>query len=206
MFDHDEIPLLGILRGAAEKDLVPLLEIFSRQRLDYLEITMNTEGAADLIRKACIYKEGRIRIGAGTVLSLKDLKTATRSGAEFIVTPSVCTEVIQVCVKEKIPVFPGAFSPTEIHNAWNLGATMVKVFPAGQLGSDYIKAIKGPFNTIRMMAVGGISEKNAIEYFKAGVDAVGFGSSTIKPVWLKANRYDLIEHSIKELISSCSSR
>jgi 2-dehydro-3-deoxyphosphogluconate aldolase/(4S)-4-hydroxy-2-oxoglutarate aldolase len=99
-------------------------------------------------------------------------------------------------------VFPGAFTPQEIYNAWVAGATMVKIFPAQFMGPGYIKEIKSPFDSIDMLACGGITPENIRSYFDCGASAVAFGGSVFQEEWLKARDFDSIGRSIKALISA----
>ncbi len=200
MFAQNELPILGILRGIADKDILPLVDICKKVGVKYLEVTMNTKGACQLIRKLGSIAGNELKIGAGTILCNAELKDALESGAKFIVTPAVIEEVIVSCVEHGIPVFPGALTPTEVHKAWDMGATMVKLFPSGLLGPAYIKMLKGPFDKIKIIAVGGVDEKNITEYFRQGADAVAFGAGIVRPEWLNKNRYDLIEEHLSSFI------
>ncbi|MBD3378915.1 MAG: 2-dehydro-3-deoxyphosphogluconate aldolase, partial [Candidatus Omnitrophica bacterium] len=166
------LPLMGILRGITERDIEPLLETAVDSGLRAFEITMNTEGAPKLIKKAVRISKGRISVGAGTVLGRGQLEEALDAGAGFIVTPGCDAEVVGECVREGIPVYPGALSPQEVITAWDSGASMVKLFPAGLFGPDYMRDLKGPFDKVRLMAVGGVRESNISEYFAAGASAV----------------------------------
>ena len=150
MFSKKELPFLAILRGIEEDDLKPLVDVLAAAGIRFLEITMNTPDATNLMRLIKQLCENKLVVGAGTVLNSHDLDNALSAGAGFIVTPSVIDDVINACVSENIPVIPGALTPTEIHKAWSMGATMIKVFPASVFGSGYIKAIKGPFDKIKV--------------------------------------------------------
>ena len=161
-------PLLGILRGILPSQLEPLFESIVASGLQTVEITMNTEGAAGLIKKAVRRYGKELMIGAGTVLNLQDLKNALRAGATFIVSPVVIPPVIKYCAARKIPVFPGALVPQDIYEAWQAGATMVKVFPAGCFGPDFFKELKGPFPKIELLACGGVTPENMRDYFRCG--------------------------------------
>ncbi len=194
------LPLMGILRGADAEILEPLLETVIAAGLKTLEITMNTRDAASLIRKACAISKKRLTIGAGTVLDKESLKLALRAGATFIVMPVVVDEVLTYCVKNKIPVFPGALTPSEIYNAWQKGATMVKVFPAGLFGPEYFKEIKGPFNEIELLACGGVTPENLRFYFSNGASAVSFGASVFRKDWLLKRDFKSIEQNIKRYL------
>ncbi len=189
MIQTDELPVVGILRGIRDKDIDPLTELFIQQGIRHIEITMNTEGAEQLIGRMQNQGRGQLNVGAGTVLNEKDLDRAMNAGAKFIVSPSVVPGVIGSCVNQKIPVFPGALTPTEVHMAWDLGATMVKLFPASLFGPGYIRAIKGPLDQIRIMAVGGVSTANVQTFFHHGADAVAFGAGLIRPNLLAEEKY-----------------
>ncbi|MBN2612017.1 MAG: bifunctional 4-hydroxy-2-oxoglutarate aldolase/2-dehydro-3-deoxy-phosphogluconate aldolase [Bacteroidales bacterium] len=197
-----EMPILGILRGIKEEQLSELTGAIIGSGLKVVEITMNTPHAPSLIKKMADIASGRLLIGAGTVLNRTDLFNALEAGAGFIVTPSIVKDVIEYCHLNSIPVFPGALTPTEIHAAWQMGAAMVKVFPASVFGPKYFKEILAPFNDIRLMAVGGVSENNIADYFGMGASAVAFGASIFKKEYLDARRYDVIENEINRLITA----
>ena len=192
---------MGILRGVAKDAIEPLVETIISSGLETVEITMNTEGAGLLIEKAVSVSKGRLMIGAGTVLNRDILKSALDAGATFIVTPALIEDVAVYCAKNVIPVFPGALTPTEIYAAWNAGATMVKVFPAGVFGPAYIREVKAPFNHIELLACGGVTPENIKEYFKSGASAVAFGASVFRQDWLEKKDYASILQSIKKLIT-----
>jgi len=197
-----ELPLMGILRGVQSDAIDSIVETAVLSGLQTIEITMNTPGAPDLIRRAVKSAHGRLMIGAGTVVTAEHMKLALDAGARFIVSPMLVYDVVEYCRDNEIPVFPGAFTPQEIYNAWVAGATMVKIFPAQFMGPGYIKEIKGPFNSIDMLACGGITPENIRSYFDCGASAVAFGGSVFREEWLKARDFDSIGRSIKALISA----
>lgn len=169
-------PIVGIIRGLPEEIIFQIAEAYRQAELYALEITMNTTGATDRIAQLNkAYPD--LCIGAGTVCTLSDLSEAVRAGAQFIVTPILDREVIAESVELGIPIFPGAYTPTEIFKAWFWGATAVKVFPATQLGAGYIKDILAPLDGIRLLPTGGVSAENIGEFFRAGAAGVGMGSS-----------------------------
>src|SRR5688500_9537938 len=122
------LPIVGILRGFSTSQVHKIVHASVRGGLRNLEITMGSPNTPEQIRLAREIAEDRMAIGAGTVLNVNLLEKAVAAGATFIVTPMVNVGVIAECVRRKIPVFPGAYTPTEILNAWERGATMVKVF------------------------------------------------------------------------------
>ncbi len=195
-------PILGILRGADKSNIAPLVETVISAGLGTLEITMNTPNAPELIKIAKKVSGERLTLGAGTVLNLKDLKLALASKASFIVMPVLVQEVAAYCVKRKIPVFPGALTPQEIYQAWDAGATMVKVFPAKFFGPEYFKEIKGPFDQIKLLACGGVTPENLKDYFNSGASAVTFGASVFRKEWLAAKDYKSIGQAVKCFITA----
>jgi 2-dehydro-3-deoxyphosphogluconate aldolase/(4S)-4-hydroxy-2-oxoglutarate aldolase len=197
-----EKPFLGILRGIESDALEPLFETIISSGLKAIEITMNTPGAAALIRKAVKISQGKLMIGAGTVLNAQSMQEALDAGATFIVSPVYIEYVVGYCAKNKIPVFPGALTVQEIYNAWDAGATMVKVFPAKVFGPGYFQEVKAPLNEVKLLACGGIGPENIKQYFDSGADAVAFGASVFKKEWLLKKDFKSIEGSIKKLMQA----
>jgi 2-dehydro-3-deoxyphosphogluconate aldolase/(4S)-4-hydroxy-2-oxoglutarate aldolase len=193
-------PVMGIVRGVEPEQIEPLIEAVVAAGLETLEITMNTPHADSLIQKAKKAGQSRLMLGAGTVLDRDSLKQALDSGATFIVTPVLIKEVIEYCVKNKIPVFPGALTPQEIYNAWKEGATMVKVFPARFFGPEYFREIKAPFAEIELMAVAGVTPQNMREYFACGASAIAFGVSVFRKEWLQKREYSHITSAIRSYL------
>jgi 2-dehydro-3-deoxyphosphogluconate aldolase/(4S)-4-hydroxy-2-oxoglutarate aldolase len=172
----DKVPIVGIIRNICSDAFERILPLYVSAEFSTIEVTMNTHGAESMIRKAKTMFGDSINIGAGTVCNLIDLQKALDAGADFIVTPIIVTDVIEKCVAVDIPVFPGAFSPTEIYTAWSLGASMVKVFPASHLGPEFIQSVKAPFPHIKLMPTGGVGSDDLKRYKNAGADAFGIGS------------------------------
>ena len=195
-----ELPVIGILRGISKEQVEPVIDSIFRAGLKCVEITMNTPDADKLIVKMINLADDKFVVGAGTVINKSDLKKAIDAGAKFIVMPSIVEEVIEYCIINDIPVFPGALTPTEILKAWNMGATMVKVFPATVFGTGYFRDIKAPFRNIELMAVGGVSADNIREFFEMGASGAAFGASIFKKDWLENKEYDKIENGIKAII------
>ena len=191
---------MGILRGIKLEDVGPLVEASVSAGLETIEVTMNTPGAADIIRKMIEASGGRLTIGAGTVLSLEDLDEALSGGASFIVMPVCNEEIVGVCKEKKVPVFPGALTPQEVVRAWELGVSMVKVFPSSLFGPKYFKELKAPLDKIEIMAVGGVRLDNISEYFLSGASAVAFGASVFKKELLDKKDFKAIETTIRSYV------
>ncbi len=173
----DKVPIIGIMRNIPQPKVAMLVSQYYESGFTTLEVTMNSEGAAKTISYLSEIYTDTLNIGAGTVLTLEDLDQALDAGASFIVTPVVNEDVIKICVNRKVPVFPGAYTPTEIYRAWSLGASMVKVFPATRLGPEYIKDVLAPLNFLKLVPTGGVSLETINDFFKAGAKGVGMGST-----------------------------
>ncbi|MFH0791199.1 MAG: bifunctional 4-hydroxy-2-oxoglutarate aldolase/2-dehydro-3-deoxy-phosphogluconate aldolase [Candidatus Omnitrophota bacterium] len=204
VLEFKKLPIMGILRDVELGAIEPLVDTIVSAGLGTIEITMNSNNAAELIRKAVNISKQRLIVGAGTVLNLDSLKSALDSGATFIVLPVFVKEVVEYCVKNKVPVFPGAFTPQEIYRAWSIGAAMVKVFPAKFLGPEYFKEIKGPFKDIELLACGGVTPENMAAYFLNGASAVSFGASVFKKEWLIEKDFVSIGKYIKVYLQAFS--
>lgn len=195
-------PLMGILRGVEANIIESLVECVIDAGLKTLEITMNTKDAPQIIKRAVRMSKNRLTLGAGTVLSIEELEAALSAGATFIVTPVLIRDVMTHCARYKIPVFPGALTPSEIYEAWGRGATMVKVFPAKFFGPEYFKEIKGPFNNIELLACAGVTPENLKDYFANGARAVSFGASVFRPEWLLKKDFASISCAIKQFVKA----
>ncbi|MFC1570636.1 bifunctional 4-hydroxy-2-oxoglutarate aldolase/2-dehydro-3-deoxy-phosphogluconate aldolase [Candidatus Omnitrophota bacterium] len=196
----EELPLMGIVRGVPLEKIEPLLEAVIEAGLKTIEITMNTEGAGDIIKKAKEVSRGRITVGAGTVLSRESLEEALDAGASFIVLPANIEEVVTPCIERNIPVFPGAFTPQEVIDCWKKNPTMIKIFPSSMFGPKYIKMLKGPYDDVKLMAVGGVRLENIKEYFSQGADAVAFGGGVFTEELLDKNDFSSIGSKVKEYV------
>jgi len=195
-------PILGILRGVKIDIIEPLIEAVISAGLETLEITMNTADAPELISKAKKICRNRLTLGAGTVLTMQDLKLALQSGASFIVMPVLVKDIVEYCLNSKIPVFPGAFTPQEVYQAHKAGATMVKVFPAKFFGPEYLRELKGPFNDIELLACSGVTPDNLKDYFANGASAVSFGASVFRKDWLAKGDFQAITHAVKKFVDA----
>lgn len=201
----NRVPVVGIVRNLTFDEIANILPVYLSSGLTTIEITMNTPSAEDIIRYAVDKYRGQLNVGAGTVCSLEELKQALQAGSQFIVTPILNTEVVRYCAKEGIPIFPGAYTPTEIYQAWELGATMVKVYPATALGPDYIKDVKAPLNKIKLMPTGGINLANMQSFMKAGAEGLGVGGQLFDKELIKSKNWDGLKDHFKQYASYFSS-
>jgi 2-dehydro-3-deoxyphosphogluconate aldolase/(4S)-4-hydroxy-2-oxoglutarate aldolase len=191
-----DVPLIGILRGI-DGDFFPEVMASSfAAGLQALEITMNTEGAPGIVSRCRSQVPKGKLLGIGTVRNPEEARTAIEAGAMFLVTPNTDIRVIEYGVDHQIPVIAGAFTPTEIYNAWAAGATMIKVFPCGVAGPGYIREIRGPFDHIPLVAVGGVTRENFAEYFRAGAAGIGVGASLFGAKALQEKNLDEISKNV----------
>ncbi|HEV8338554.1 MAG TPA: bifunctional 4-hydroxy-2-oxoglutarate aldolase/2-dehydro-3-deoxy-phosphogluconate aldolase [bacterium] len=172
--------LLPIARGLDSSDLRRTAALLVEEDLPLLEVTMNTRGAASLIRELHEAFEGRLVLGAGTVLDPVLAETAVDAGAVFLVSPHWDPELAAAARRLGVPLIPGAFTPTEILAAWRAGAAMVKVFPAVAGGPEYLRQLRGPLPEIPLLPTGGITVDNAAEFIAAGAAALGVGGSLLR--------------------------
>lgn len=194
----ETLPVIGILRGLTGKQILQTAEVYQKVGFSTLEVTMNTQGAAEIISQLST-SFPNLNIGAGTVCDMEDLDTAKNAGASFIVTPILDIELIKACRDSGLPVFPGAYTPTEVFQAWRAGASAVKVFPASQLGPRFIKDLLAPLNKIRLVPTGGVSKSNIKAYFEAGVTGVGMGSSLFPRSMVEGENLKKLEDHLRSV-------
>ncbi len=188
-----QIPLVGICRNVALADLMQILPLYQSAGLRNIEITMNTPDAADTISTLVKEFENELSIGAGTVCSTAELDIALAAGATFIVTPVVNEKVIKGCREAETPVFAGAFTPTEIFQAWTYGADVVKLFPSSAISLEFIRDIKGPFPQIPLLPTGGINLDNCADFIKAGAAGVGIGSQLFNRKMVESGNWEALQ-------------
>lgn len=198
------MPVIGILRDIPKGSEEICAKTASECGLKAIEVTMNTEGAAEIItalKAAC--KPYGILVGAGTIRHDSDLEKALLAGAGFIVTPNTRSNIIRTAAGSKTPIIPGALTPTEVQKAYDLGATAVKIFPVDCVGGpQYIKALRGPFRDIPLLACSGVSAENAADYIKAGATLLAFGGSIFSAKLMREGDWTEIGKLLKTLLDA----
>jgi 2-dehydro-3-deoxyphosphogluconate aldolase/(4S)-4-hydroxy-2-oxoglutarate aldolase len=167
-----------------------------------LEVTMTVPRAIELIAELAPSLPKEILFGAGTVLDPDTARKAIDAGAQFIVSPVFRPEVIAAAHEQGVPAMPGCFTATEILEAWDAGADIVKVFPATAVGPGYIKDIRGPLPHIKLMPTGGVSIDNVGEWLKAGAVAVGVGSALLDAKAINARQYGPITENARRMVAN----
>jgi len=171
--------VVAIVRFDRPEELVEVARAIRAGGVDVIEFTMTTPNALSIIAASAEEFGEEVLLGAGTVLDPETARAAILSGARYIISPTLNPRVIELCHRYGVIVVPGAFTPTEILTAWELGADMVKVFPAAALGPGYIKDILSPLPQVKLLPTGGVSLSNVAQFIKAGATAVAAGGSLV---------------------------
>lgn len=174
-----ETGVVAIVRLNSSESLTRVAEAIAAGGVRYIEFTMTTPGALDVLGTVAAKFGDAVSFGAGTVLDAESARAAILAGARFVVAPNLNPDVITLCQRYSVPVMPGALSPTEILQAWELGADVVKVFPCSAFGPEYISAVLAPLPQVKLAPVGGVDLDNVAAYMKAGAACVGVGSSLV---------------------------
>lgn len=200
--------LIAIVRGVYGDDCVNLAKALYEGGIEMLEVTFdqshpeNLERTSDTVKQLVETLGDKMAFGAGTVTSLEMLELAYNAGAQFVVSPDTNEAVIRKTVELGMVSMPGAMTPTEIMSAHAYGADFVKVFPTSNLGASYIKAIRGPINHVRMLAVGGVNENNIADFLAAGVVGAGVGGNLVNKDWIKAGEFDKITDLARKFVAN----
>jgi len=195
--------LIPLIRASSASDAMDVSIAIKDGGASFLEITMTVPGAIDVVKELSLRYRDEFIIGAGTVLDAETGRAAILAGAQFIVSPTLNFELISLAHRYSVVVIPGAMSPTEILTAWEAGADLVKVFPAGQLGGpDYIRAVRGPLPQILLMPAGGVNIDNAGDFIRAGSAAVAVGSELVRKKAVQEKAFHIIVENTRAFIEA----
>jgi 2-dehydro-3-deoxyphosphogluconate aldolase/(4S)-4-hydroxy-2-oxoglutarate aldolase len=189
----EQARIIAIIRGIEDDKADAAAQALADGGIVFLEVTLNTDGALNMIARFKEKHGAKLRIGAGTVLNLAMAKEAAAAGAEYILSPNLNEEVIYYALEHGIDVWPGTMTPTEIVRAYEAGAPAVKVFPMGSLGVNYLKEIRAPLNHIPMIATGGVDLHNIHDFLNAGAIAVGLGGNLVDKKLVQSGDYAALE-------------
>ena len=188
------------MRTAAIDDARWAVEVLAEAGISVFEITLTIPSAVELIRELSASKPDLL-IGAGTVLTTDQAKASSDAGAKFVVSPIFEKQVVEFCNKNGICVMPAGLTPTEIYNAWQSGADVVKVFPCGAVGgASYIKAIKSVFPEIKLMPTGGVNANTLSDFLMEGAIAVGVGTDLVDSNLVKTRDADALKQKAESFI------
>jgi 2-dehydro-3-deoxyphosphogluconate aldolase/(4S)-4-hydroxy-2-oxoglutarate aldolase len=192
--------IVAIIRAESPDLLVDVAEALLAGGVEVIEVTFTVPRATQVLEKVASKLGNRILLGAGTVLDPETARIAFLSGAEFIVSPAVNVEVIEMCRRYGKLVMPGALTPTEVVTAWQAGADIVKIFPSDITGPKYLKLLSAPLPQIRLMPTGGVTLETAGEFLKCGACALGVGSSLVDQKALAAGDMQKLEGLARQFV------
>ena len=194
--------VVAIVRVESAQEAVEVCLAIAKGGVKPIEITMTVPGAIDVIKEFKSAVKDEVLVGAGTVLDPETARAVILAGAEFVVSPTLNLEVIEVCRRYSKIVIPGAFTPTEILTAWEAGADIVKIFPARVGGPKYLVDIKGPLPQIRLMPTGGVGIENTPDFIRAGAVAVAVGTSLVDKKAVSEKKYDIITENARKFVEA----
>ncbi len=195
--------LIPVVRVTDAKEAMDVADALKEGGVHFIEITMSVQGAIDVIKELTQKYKDEIILGAGTVLDAETGRAALLAGAQFLVSPTLNLDLIQLGHRYSAVVIPGTMTPTEMLTAWNAGADMVKVFPAAQLGGpEYIKAVRGPLPQILIIPTGGVNLQNAGAFIKAGAVALGAGGELVDKTAIKERKFNIITENTRAFLKA----
>lgn len=202
--------VIAIVRGVQKTEMVDTVEALMNGGVNCIEITFNQESEEtikDTVESLKVINEkfgNSICLGAGTVVNKRQVELAAEAGAEYMISPNTDIEVIKFTKSLGKISIPGAFTPSEMVTAYNSGADIVKLFPAGIMGIDYLKALMAPLKHIPIVAVGGIRENNIGDFIKSGVAGVGIGGNLVDTNAIRAKDFKRITYLAKTYMQNSS--
>lgn len=198
--------IIAIIRGFGVDTCLRLAEAYAKGGIRLVEVAFaqkspetwkDTASAIKAIRERF---GGEVRAGAGTVLAEEQLSMCEQAGGEYMIAPNVKPALVRECVRRGLVAMPGALTPSEAVDAWEAGASFVKIFPAGSLGPGYVKAIRAPLAHIPFLAVGGVGPDNIADFMRAGCAGAGVGGNLTNKEWIAAGEWDRIADVARQLV------
>ena len=194
-----EIGIMPVIRAANSAEALRAVEAICAGGISIVEITMTVPDAPRVLREVA-RANSEFLVGAGTVLNAEQAEICIDAGARFLISPGLSPAVIRTAAKHGVLAIPGAFTPSEVMAALELGVEVIKIFPCGSGGGpSHIKALRGPFPDCRFIPTGGVSLKNAEDYFSAGAFALGIGAELADLAALRRNEPHRITEAAKSL-------
>jgi 2-dehydro-3-deoxyphosphogluconate aldolase / (4S)-4-hydroxy-2-oxoglutarate aldolase len=198
----EQAGVVAIIRMKEPEKVRAVAEAIAAGGARALEVTMTVPRAVELIAELAPTMPSGFLLGAGTVVDAATAKRVIDAGAQFVVGPVFRREVIAACHERDVPVLPGCFTPTEILEAWDAGADIVKVFPATALGPGFIKDVRAPLPHVKLMPTGGVTLDNAGEWIKAGAVAVGVGTALLDAKAIAAGDYATLRVNAERIVAN----
>jgi 2-dehydro-3-deoxyphosphogluconate aldolase/(4S)-4-hydroxy-2-oxoglutarate aldolase len=192
--------VVAVIRADSSAQLMNVADALVKGGAPTMEVTMTTPNALQVISDVRAKFGDAICMGVGTVLDAETARAAILAGAEYVVTPTLNLDVIKLCRRYAKPIIAGAYTPTEALTAWEAGADFIKIFPADQLGPNYIKALKAPLPQLEIIPTGGVDLNTAGDFIKAGCAAVAAGSSLVSKEILKNQAWPALIETAKKFV------
>lgn len=193
--------LIPIIRVESADIAFNVADAFLEGDVNIIEVTMSVPGAIDVVKQLVEQFGDKVLIGTGTVVDGKMAEEVIKAGSAFIVSPNYSRDLIETAIKHSKPIIPGALTPTEIYNAYTLGADAVKVFPCGTVGgATYLKAIRGPLPQIPLVPTGGVNLDTAGPMLEAGAYALGVGGAITDKNAIKEGRFEVITENVRKFL------
>jgi len=185
--------VIAVVRAASSEEALKVVDALREGEIKTIEITMTVPGALKVMEEVTKKLGQDILLGAGTVLDAETARLSILSGAQFVVGPCLDLDLIRICQRYSKIVIPGAMTPTEILQAWQAGADLVKVFPAGNLGGpSYIKAIKAPLPQVLLNPTGGVNLDTTADFIRAGASVISAGSALVDKQAIEEANFQVI--------------
>jgi 2-dehydro-3-deoxyphosphogluconate aldolase / (4S)-4-hydroxy-2-oxoglutarate aldolase len=201
----EAIGVVAVIRMKDPAKLRAVVDALAEGGVRALEVTMTVPRAVELIRELAPTMPPGFVLGAGTVVDAATAHAVIEAGARFIVSPVFRRAVIEACHQHDVPAMPGCFSPTEILDAHDAGADVIKVFPATMLGPQFLKDIRAPLPQVKLMPTGGVTLDNAGDWIRAGAVAVGVGSALVDAKAIDAGRFEVIAANARKVLANVAS-
>jgi 2-dehydro-3-deoxyphosphogluconate aldolase/(4S)-4-hydroxy-2-oxoglutarate aldolase len=198
----EELGIIAVIRMRDAAKLREVIDALADGRVKAIEVTMTVPNAVELIEALAPSLPPDILLGAGTVTDATTARAVIDAGAKFVVGPVFRRDVMDACRERDVAVAPGCFSPTEILDAYEYGADIVKVFPATALGPQYIRDIRAPLPQLKVMPTGGVTLDNAGDWIRAGAAAVGAGSALLDAAAIESGRLEVITANARRIVAS----
>ena len=194
--------IVAVIRIKDPSRLREVVDAIAEGGIRVLEVTMTVPGAVGLIRDLAPTLPDGFILGAGTVLDADTVAQVADAGARYVVSPVFRRAVIEACHARGLAAMPGCFTPTEILDAWDAGADIVKVFPATTLGPSYLKDVRAPLPQVKLMPTGGVTVENAGEWIRAGAVAVGVGTSLLDAKAIADGQFGVLRTNAERMIAN----
>jgi 2-dehydro-3-deoxyphosphogluconate aldolase / (4S)-4-hydroxy-2-oxoglutarate aldolase len=200
----EQLGIVAVIRLRDPGKLRAVVDAIVAGGVQALEVTMTVPGAVELIRDLAPTLPEGFLLGAGTVIDAATAHAVIDAGAQFVISPVFRRAVIDACHDHGVPAAPGCFTPTEILEAHDAGADIVKVFPATTLGPQYIRDVRAPLPQVKLMPTGGVTPDNAGDWIRAGAVAVAAGSSLLDSAAIESGRFEVITANARRFVDNVS--